>query len=99
MSDAIRWLFTFSSPYHLAWFLLSMTVLLASLASAHFFGKRWFHYACIFHALVVVETALTLAFGDGGEVFSVHCIWFNGLMAALHWRLTGVGGEPEGGGQ
>lgn len=79
----------FSSPYHMAWFLLSMIVLVA-LILASYYGKRWFHWGFLLHGLVTVETVLVLLFDDGGQVFSVHCIWFNGLLALLYWKLIGT---------
>jgi hypothetical protein len=84
----------FSSPYHFAWFLLSMTVLVV-MVLASYYGRRWFMYGFLGHAIVVIETVLVLAFGDGGQVYSVHCIWFNGLMALLYWKLIGTNSEPD----
>lgn len=94
MSEAARWLVTFSSPYHLAWFLLSMTALVICIL-ASYYGRRWFVYGFLGHSIVVVETVLTLAFAEPGPVFSVHCIWFNGLLALLYWKLIGTNADPE----
>lgn len=84
----------FSSPYHLAWFLLSMIALVAMVLASRY-GRRWFHWGCLFHALVAVEAVLNLVFMEPGPVFSVHCIWFNGLMALLHWKLIGTTAAPD----
>lgn len=93
----MRELLSFSSPYHLAWFLLSMIALVACIL-ASYYGRRWFVYGFLGHAIVVVETVLVLAFGDGGQVYSVHCIWFNGLLALLYWKLIGTNADPDEGG-
>ena len=84
----------FSSPYHMAWFLLSVTGLVVTIL-ASYYGRRWFVYGCIAHAIVVVETVLNLLFMEPGPVFSVHCIWFNGLMALLYWHLVGTNAAPD----
>lgn len=84
MEDALRWLVTFSSPYHLFWFMLSTGWLAVTLG----WRRPWqAKYALIGHAVTAVDAALAILFGVGGPVYSVHCIWFNGLMAVLHWRL------------
>lgn len=86
MTEAVRWLFTFSSPYHLFWFLLSMTWLVVTLSLR---GRRWpATYGCIGHAVTVIDAALALAMDVGGPVYSVHCIWFNALMALAHWGIV-----------
>ena len=84
----------FSSPYHFAWFLLSVAGLVVTIL-ASYYGRRWFVYGCLAHAIVVIETILVLTLGDGGQVYSVHCIWFNGLMALLYWKLIGTNSEPD----
>ena len=94
VEHTVGWLTTFSSPYHLTWFLLSMAAFVICIL-ASYYGRRWFHYGFLGHAVVVVETVLTLAFAEPGPVFSVHCIWFNALMALLYWKLIGTNSEPD----
>jgi hypothetical protein len=86
MTDVLDWLFTFSSPYHAAWFLISMIGLVIPLL-ARPIAKTWHLYALIFHVVVVIEAVIYLAMDIGGQVFSVHCIWFNLLVSYGHWRL------------
>lgn len=96
MDEALRWLTTFSSPFHLVWFLLSMIVLVGTIL-ASYYGRRWFHWCCIGHAIVAFETLLVLLFeADPDRVaFSPHCIWFNGLLALLYWKLVGTHAGPD----
>lgn len=87
--DTFRWLVTFASPYHLAWFLLSAAGVAAALgidAAFRLSGKAH-AWALLGHAVVAIEAIIHEMIGAESAVFSVHCIWFNALMAFLHWRL------------
>lgn len=86
IDDAVSWLITFSSPYHLAWFLLSMFLLLLALTIRPWRGTLH-GYVIIFHGVVAIEATITTILGIESRVFSMHCIWFNLLMAFAHWRL------------
>ena len=86
IEDAVTWLVTFSTPYHLAWFLLSMFGVLAALLS----GARRCDvhgWLLVGHCIVVIEAVIMTTLDIRTQVFSVHCIWFNALMAFGHWRL------------
>lgn len=85
MPEPVRWLFTFSSPYHFFWFVVSMTWLAVTLVLA---GRRWpAIYGSIGHAVTVIDTAIALVYLGPSPVYSVHCLWFNGLLALAHWFI------------
>lgn len=85
MAEVIRWLFTFSSPFHLIWFLLSMTWLVVALTGPRTLWPRL--YGCIGHSVVAMNAGAHLWLVGGGPVYSVHCIWFNALMGVIYWSL------------
>jgi hypothetical protein len=86
VEDALAWLVTFSSPYHLAWFLLSTFVLALTLAVGR--TERPHVMACVGHGFTVINAAIHVMLEGDGPVYSVHCLWFNALMAYVHWRLA-----------
>lgn len=85
--NALHWLFTFASPYHAIWFAISM----AGLIVAIFAGKYRTDahvWAVLFHVTVVIEAAIMVwLVRYKGPVYSINCVWFNALMAFIHWRL------------
>lgn len=87
--DALSLLFSFASPYHLAWFAMSMTALLAVtiLDRALRLAGKAHLYALFAHVVVAIEAVIHEMIGHESMVFSVHCIWFNALMAVTHWIL------------
>jgi len=88
---------TFSSPYHQAWFIGSMLLLLLSCLAVQFGFRQKFQWLAVLHAVVAVEAALwiTLRPGESQEVYSVHCIWFNLLLATVHYFLTDSQGVKD----
>jgi hypothetical protein len=85
MTEAIRWLFTFSSPYHLFWFLLSMTWLVATLTLRN---QRWMPlYGSMGHMVTVIDAVIMLTVVGPSQVYSIHCVWFNALMALAHYFI------------
>ncbi len=90
---ALHWLTTFASPYHLAWFILSMSWVLVALGTLPRVWPRT--YGCLFHALVAFEALLNVVLSGDGPVFSVHCIWFNGLMAVIYWAWLPSDPKPD----
>jgi hypothetical protein len=85
MADAIRSFFSFSSPYHLVWFCISMTWLAVALTFPRTVWPR--AYGCVGHAVTTIDAILHVLTAGNGPVYSVHCIWFNALMAFAHWQL------------
>ncbi len=91
--DAIISFLDFNSGFHQAWFIGSMLLLFASCARAWLGKSQIFSWLCLGHAIVAFEAICMTLFRPGeNEVFSVHCIWFNGLMAAIYFLLLG---SPE----
>ena len=91
--DAIIGFLTFNSGFHLAWFVGSMLLLFASCARVWLGKSHIFPWLCLGHAIVAFESICMTLFRPGeNEVFSVHCIWFNGLMAVVYFLLLG---SPE----
>ena len=91
MPDTIRSLFSLSSPYHLYWFVCSMAMLGVSIVAAARGSRALIGYFCFFHAMVTIEVPFVLFFFNyNGPVFSVHCIWFNALVALIHFALFRV---------
>jgi hypothetical protein len=91
-------LITFESPLHQAWFLGSMFLLLLSCSAVVMGYRQKFQYLSVLHAIVAIEAILMFIFRPGeNEVFSVHCIWFNFLMATAYFFLTDSAGtkQPE----
>jgi len=96
MLDALIWLVTFSSPYHQAWFLMSMFILIASCLSVKLGCRRHLPWVALFHGIVAFEALLWITLRPGeNQVYSVHCIWFNGLMFAVYYFLTGSRGTEK----
>ncbi len=86
-------LVTFNSVFHQVWFIISMLLLFASCARVWLGKSQIFPWLCLGHAIVAFEAICMTLFRPGeNEVFSVHCIWFNGLMAAVYFLLLG---SPE----
>jgi len=91
--DTLIELVTFNSGFHQAWFIGSMLLLFASCARAWLGRSQIFSWLCLGHCAVAVEAVLMTLFRPGeNEVFSVHCIWFNLLMAGAYFLLLG---SPE----
>lgn len=91
-------LVTFSSPVHQAWFLISMFLLLLSCSAVVMGYGQKFQYLSVLHAIVAFEAVLMHLFRpEESEPFSVHCIWFNFLMAVIYFFLTDSEGtkRPE----
>jgi hypothetical protein len=83
-------LVTFASPYHQAWFVGSMFLLLASCSAVKLGYRQRFDWLCLMHAVVVIEAILWVCLRPGeNKVFSFHCIWFNLLMAGIYFLLIG----------
>jgi hypothetical protein len=91
--DTLIGLATFSSTFHQAWFIGSLTVLLLSCLGAWLGQRHIFHWLCLGHAVIAFEAVCETLFRSGeNEAFSVHCIWFNALMAVVYFLLLG---SPE----
>ena len=90
-------LVTFESPLHQIWFVVSMGFLLVSCLAVRLGGYRQkFQYLSVLHSVVAVEAILmTLFRPEQREVFSVHCIWFNLLMAGIYFFLTDSPGAKQ----
>jgi len=77
----------FASPWHAAWFLFSL-VMLAAFITMGLFGRNLFLIGVLIHGLIAIQALLTLTVGQAdGEIISIHCVWFNAVMAFIHWRL------------
>lgn len=87
MNPGLRELISPSSPFHLAWFVCSVVMLGISIVAAVMRFRAPAKYFCFFHVAVAIEVPFVLLFGYDGPVFSVHCIWFNALMAFIHWQI------------
>jgi len=91
-------LVTFESPIHQVWFLGSMFLLLLSCSAVVMGFRQKFQYLSVLHGIVAIEAVLMFIFRPGeNEAFSVHCIWFNFLMAVVYFFLTDSEGtkRPE----
>ncbi len=50
----------------------------------------------IFHALAVFDALFTLGMFGESQVYSVHCVWFNTLMAGLYyWLLKRISAKND----
>jgi len=91
--DTIIDLVTFNSVFHQIWFIGSMLLLFASCARVWLGKSHIFPWLCLGHAVVAFEALLMTLFRPGeNEVFSIHCIWFNLLLAGVYYLLLG---SPE----
>ncbi|KPJ86110.1 hypothetical protein AMJ57_00470 [Parcubacteria bacterium SG8_24] len=91
LASTLHQLLVPSSYFHLAWFLISLTLLFSCSRAVRrgTEGCRTFaSFMACFHALVALEAALLVAWGlKSREVFSENCIWFNLLLTLVYYRL------------
>ncbi|MFA6603933.1 MAG: hypothetical protein WCT10_03800 [Patescibacteria group bacterium] len=89
-------LVTFTSLAHQIWFVGSMLLLLIFCSAVLLGFNQQFHFLAILHAIVAVEAIFSRLFRpEDTEVFSVHCIWFNLLMAIVYIFLTDSAGTGQ----
>ncbi len=93
MVSCIQELFQFRNAGHEYWFYMSMGILILCLVAALYFrrvGHLW--YPVINHSYTSVRAFVTVVIQEKQSVaYSVDCIWFNALMAAIYIVLYFVG--------
>ncbi len=89
MLDWAIGLFSFRNASHQYWFLGSMIVFLMSLVFCHFSkSKDHFGVFILSHAVTAISAFFkVLILKQSSPVYSVDCIWFNALMAAVYIGL------------
>jgi hypothetical protein len=77
----------FKSESHLLWFFLTIFVLLVTLLLKLFFNKSLFDFLALFHAVNSIMAATYICVREDRNVYSVDCIWFNGLASLIYFSL------------
>lgn len=90
---------TFRSGYHLSWFLITMTLFGASVVcSVICLWQRCYSWPIeiwFFLGIMSLGTSLSAItvthFGViNGPIWSMDCIWYNGLLAGIYFSCAGI---------
>ena len=81
-------LLSFRNTNHEQWFYVSMVILLISVLIFVLFGsKHQFKHLFFFHIPNVFIASYVVIFEKISKVYSIDCIWFNGLMPGIYVGL------------
>ena len=89
MRELIQGLIHFRNANHEFWFYGSMTILIIAITIYSIFGfKEQFCAMAFCHfGMSVIATIMVVVLKETSEVYSIDCVWFNGLMGTIHTAL------------
>ena len=89
MRELIQGLIHFRNANHEFWFYGSMTILIIAITIYSIFGfkEQFFSIAIGHFGMSVIAMVLVVVLKETSEVYSIDCVWFNGLMCAIYVTL------------
>lgn len=85
MIDFVREIANFRNLNHEVWFYLSMIQLIVCVSLYFIFKfKLQFLFMIVYHTVTSIQATIITLFGIKSSIYSVDCIWFNGIMVVIY---------------